>query len=1201
MNAQTGTGFWTSVIWSDITLAETAEIDFEPKAYQAYEADYDALRHQLAQAPMEFTGAAKNAPVILNLPLANGTFERFALVESPVMAPELQARFPEIRTYSGYSLDNPQKKIHCSLSPGWGFRAMVVRPDKGIEYIEPLARWQTRYYRVYDRLDFPNEMRIDAKTEIVFSPDYDPTVRVALPDPRPTERGAGSPDPVVLKKYRFAAACTGEFSQDNGGTTPLVLAKVVDVVKKLNAIYERDLAIRLELVANNDKIIFLDPATDPYTGTTVGGWLDQNPLAMVQNLGSADQYDLGHVFARYLGGGAVGVGHLNSGCTSFKGRGCSAGNVPYGDYFFSVIGQEIGHQWNSGHTWTHCGQSPGDFPGSACEPGSGTTIMSYSGACGPDNVSSGLGDLYYNVCSILEIRSFVENGFGANCGVNIVTDNTEPVAIIPYSNGFFIPISTPFELSGVGQDVDGDPLTYCWEEIDTGPLVPLGSPVGNTPIFRSYPPTASPTRTFPRMQTIVSNQSSIAEILPTYTRDLNFALTVRDDREGGGGIGIDTLRFKATDLAGPFLVSYPSGASATWIPGEYQEVTWDVANTDKAPVNCKKVNIKLSTSGGLSYPITLATNVANTGRYCVQVPNFPTNSARVRVEAADNVFFDISNANFRIQAPTQPGFTFCPMRVFDTVCLPASFSTVISTAAQLSFSEPIAFSAANLPAGVTATFTPNPVMPGAETVMTLDLPANQTETTFEITLHAQAGALSQERLQTFSVFFNDFTNLALELPADGAVGQDRGPLFRWNGVADANTYEIQVAINPSFAAGTLVSTSDNVVPDSFRFANLLEKGTVYYWRVRPKNECGSGAWAGPYVFSTLVDVCALYESIDLPKNITGSQAITVESKINVPFGGQVSDVNISRIQGFHEYFKDLEMHLISPSGKDVLLFKDKCPNYNGNFSFGFDDSKPGIFGCPPPKDGASYKPVENLSKFNGDNINGDWILRVKDNLISSGGAIQVFNLELCSNTTSNPPVLVNNNPLQVAPGANAGISVSLLKTEDANNSDAELLYTLMTIPAHGQLQLNGSGVAMQVGDQFTQLDLNNNGLRYFDYGSSTGPDAFCFTVTDGEGGLIKACFTVQPFPVSTQETTRALNFLLAPNPATEIVRIAFGEALRSDTRIRVFDAAGRLVHNAVLAGGQVFAQLDVARLPEGLYTVAVDNREGSGVRKLVVR
>ncbi|MBL7774433.1 MAG: hypothetical protein JNK89_00435, partial [Saprospiraceae bacterium] len=927
--AQQSAALWTAIARNDVALPQGAVVDFEPKAYHSFQLDFDALRQQLAQAPREHSPEA-GQPLVVQLPLANGRFERFALVESPVMAPALQARFPEIRTYSGYSLDDAHKKIRCGVSPDWGFRAVVLREDKGVEYIEPLARWQTRYYRVYDRREFPNELRLEGKTtfERLKSGDDQPAARPALPDPRPSD---GSPElaaPVVLKVYRFAAACTGEFSQENGGTLPAVLAKVVDVVNKLNAIYERDLDIRLELVANNDKIIFLDPATDPYTGTSVGGWLDQNPLAMVQNLGSADQYDIGHVFAKYLGGGAIGVGSLGSCCTPFKGRGCSAGWIPYEDDFFAVIGQEIGHQWDGGHTWTYCGGTPGDFPGSACEPGSGTTIMSYSGACGSDNVQTGLGDLYYNLCSILEIRNFVETGNGRTCGTNVTTTNNPPVVTIPYPNNLYLPISTPFELTGTAVDPDGDALTYCWEEIDTGPLVPLGSPVGSTPIFRSFPPTSTPTRTFPRLQTIINNQTNKTELLPTYNRDLTFALTARDSRPGGGGIGIDTLRMKVTANAGPFAVTYPTGNFAVWNQGEYQVVTWDVANTNIAPVNCQRVNIKLSLTGGNTYTITLAENVANTGRYCVRVPdNLSSTTARIRVEAADNVFFDISNSNFRIEAATQPGFSLCPAKLYDTVCLPAGYSAVIGTSGVLGFSTPISLSAVGLPAGVTASFSPNPVQPGADAVMTLSFPGNQTETNFDFTIKAEAGALSKEVVNSIAVYFNNLSAIALLAPANGVAGQDRAPVLKWQKVPDANSYEIQVATNPSFSAGTLVAGSANLLADSFKISNLLEKGTVYYWRVRGHNECGNGAWVGPFAFSTLVDVCTVLQASDLPKNITANGTPTIESKINLPSGGIISDLNVTKVQGSHQYFRDLEVRLVNPQGAEVLLFKDKCPNY----------------------------------------------------------------------------------------------------------------------------------------------------------------------------------------------------------------------------------------------------------------------------------
>ncbi|MCC6461845.1 MAG: T9SS type A sorting domain-containing protein [Saprospiraceae bacterium] len=1199
---------WTQVLPGEVVLSDKAYREFEPHDYAAYRLDYNALVASLQQAPLENTPAAGQHPLVIQLPNADGRLETYALVESPVMMSRLQAENPQTRTFKGHSMQTPGKILRCMYSPTTGFSAMFSLPDKGVEYLEPLAREQNTYYMAYNRRSIPNELYpAERGTLDVSAQDKEylaslNDLRAHLPEPRPSDRGTLSA-PVIVKEYRFAVATTVEFSADHGGTVDAVFDRVVNYTNRISLVYERDLNIKLTLVNDEKKIIFVDAATSPFSGSTVFDWMSQNALVVNSKVGSSN-YDVGHVFARYLGGGAAGVaGGLGTVCTQLKARGCSAGGGglgQYGDYFVGVVGQEVGHQLNGGHTWTYCDDKPGDFPGSACEPGSGSTIMSYAGTCGQvDNVQS-QADLYFHACSIIEIRSFVEIGAGATCGNNINTGNNAPVVTIPYPNNMFIPISTPFELTGTAVDSDGDPLTYSWEEIDAGPLVHLGSPTGNTAVFRVFPAVSSPTRTFPRLQNIITGTSDKREILPTYTRDLSFALVARDAKVGGGGVGLDTLRMKATELAGPFQVLNPNSTTSLWAQGQYYTVVWDVSNTNKAPVNCKVVNIRLSTDGGFTYPILLASKVANTGRYCVKAPSLTTNTARIRIEAADNVFFDISNANFKIQAATVPGFTFCPAKLFDTICLPAQYTTVISTSSAVSFNEPITLSVSGLPAGATATISPNPVLPGSDAVLNLEVPANQPEGAFDIRIIGVAGALADSLVNTISVFYNNLDGLALQSPLNGAAGQDRAPVLRWVKSANANTYEVQVASNPSFASGTLVSSKDNIAVDSFKIPILLDKGEVFYWRFRGKNECGTGPWIGPFVFATLVDACTVLESNDVPKNITSNSATTVESKIVVPAGGIISDVNITKVQGNHSFFKDLEMHLISPTGTDVLLFKDKCPNFNGNFNFGFDDSKPALFGCPPPNNGSTYKPTQALGAFNGQDSGGDWILRVKDNVISSGGAIQAFSLELCSSTSLNPPVLVNNNLMQVVPGTNKAVSIDLLKTTDSNNSDNELVYTLLSLPQHGQLQLFWTG-ALAVGAQFTQTDLNNNGLRYFDYGNHSVNDEFCFTVTDGEGGLIKDCFTIQPFPVSTTEPGRAIDFYLAPNPATESVRLVFPESVQSDTRVRLFDMSGRLLQQDLLLNGQSTVLLELTDLPDGIYTVQVDNAQGSGVRKVMVR
>lgn len=1198
----TAPNHWNSVPLDAVALPASAERLFEPYVYTAYTLNYDAMVASLAQAPMEFTYEAQQKPCTVQIPQADGTLEPFAVAYTQVMAPGLAARFPEIRTYAGESLVTPGKRVRITTGPYHGLNVMIIRPDKGVEYVESLAKGQNLYYMAYDRHNFPKELNIDGKTMAgERAPDMPGTYteRYSPGAPKPQERGTLL-NPVVLKVYRFACATTGEFSLDHGGTTASVLQKVTNTTNMLNAIYERDLAIRLQLIEEEDQILYLDPATDPYTGTTVGGWLSQNPLAMQMQLGNNDKYDIGHVFARYLGGSAIGVGDLNSCCTDFKGRGCSAGNTPYGNSFFSVVGQEIGHQWNGLHTWNHCDATTEPFPNyERCEPGSGSTIMSYAGTCGNDNVQDN-SDLYYHVCSIFGIRNFVENGNGKLCGENITTTNTPPVATIPYQDNFFIPIETPFVLTGSATDADGDALTYNWDEVDLGPLVPMSSPQGSSPIFRSYPPNVDPTRTFPRLQDIIFNTTDDSEKLPTYTRDLTFCLIARDDKPGGGGLGIDTLAFHATAQAGPFLVTYPNANSVVWYTGEYQTVTWDVANTDKALVNCKTVNIWLSLNNGLVNQIQLAAGVPNNGKYCVLVPNNVSNTARIRVEAADNIFFDISNAGFKIQAPTQPDFSICPAISGELACAPALYTNEISTSGIAGLTSPITFEATGLPAGAIATFSPNPVAPGSATTLTIDFADGTSEGQFDLTVSATANGNTKTTVIAYNVVQNDFSGLALQAPVDGAQSVDIGPWLYWNGVLDADQYEIQVATSPSFGAGTILATKSDLTVDSFKVPVLLLEGQVCYWRVRAKNTCGAGEWTEPFVFVTKVQNCTNLAATDLPINITSNGTPTIESKITVPgTGALLSDVNVKKVQGNHSFFSDIEVHLISPIGTDVLLFKNKCAGYSGNFNLGFDDSATGSFSCPPPQNGTYSKPTQALAAIIGQNSGGVWTLRVKDNNIGSGGQIGGFELEFCSSVALNAPFIVNNNTLQVMPGANAAIEESLLKVDDANNSADQLRYTLVTVPKFGDLRISGN--VLQPGAEFTQADINNGSLRYYEYGINTGTDNFKFVVTDGEGGLVSGIFNIQPFPVGTFAPNGNIAFDLAPNPATDAVRLFVSQALDTDSRVQIYNTAGQLLHTWTLPSGASMMLLDVADLPDGVYAVSVENDKGRGVRKVVVR
>ncbi|MCS6930121.1 MAG: M12 family metallo-peptidase [Saprospiraceae bacterium] len=1192
--AQSALNFWEKIEESALILPEDARRTVEPARYQTYRLDYAALTAALRKAPMEFTEAARQRPLLLQLPSAAGELRVFRVWESPIMASELTERYPEIRTYAGEAVDEPG--VHVRLGVGYlGFHAFVRDAKGTIESIRTYVDGQREYYVVYYQHDLPIEPGLRGGISCGVQEDVlsaEAWENILENDQREIRQRSSNSAPIRV--YRTAIAAKGEYSQFHGGTKASVLAAINTALNYIVNIMEPDFGVRLVLIPNNDAIIFLDPNTDPYSGETVGDWMNQNPGAINPIIG-IDAYDVGHVFARYVSGSAVGIAGGQVCSNLGKARGASSATNTNTEYFYRVAAHEFGHQLSASHTWSNCPGAEGQLAqGTAFEPGSGSTIMSYAGACAGSNIQGDV-DSYYHLASIIQVRTFVTQGQGATCGTDVDVNNRFPSVTVTSPRNVVIPLQTPFRLEAQGIDPDGDALRYNWEQFDTGPSSPLGNPTGTAPMFRSFPPTSNPVRFLPRLQTVANNTSSITEVMPGYSRPFTFRVSVRD---GKGAQAWDEIRFSASDAGGPFRVEYPNTSGIVWRQGEWQVISWDVANTDQPPFNCRRVNIRMSTDGGLTFPVLLAAQVPNTGRHCIRVPNVTSNLVRILVEAADNLFFDMSNANLRIEAASQPSFSVCAPQIFDTVCLPTVYRSTISTTAIGAFNTPLTLNALNLPAGATATFTPNPVIPGQDAVLEIVFSGTQPEGTFEFTIEAAADSVKKTLNKVIAVYFNDFTGMALQTPPNGADGQNRAPSLRWKGSPNANIYEIQLATNPSFAPSTIVLTRDSIATDTFQVPLLLDKGKVYYWRVRPINECGRGSWVGPFSFATLVDLCAKFEAFDLPKNIPTSIS-TVESKIIVQANAIISDVNVTKIRGNHQFFRDLEMSLISPLGTSVLLFKQKCGGLNIPFLMGFDDSSPLTFACPPGNFGAIYKPEQQLNAFNGQSALGSWTLQVKDNFVSSGGTLSEFEIELCSGSPLTPPLLVNKVPLLVDPGTNAPITEALLKAQDANNTEDQLVYTLMSIPAHGRLELNWTG-KMEIGAQFTQRQINNGALRYFHYGANALPDQFCFTVTDGEGGLIYDCFPIQVRPLNSRDLPK-LDFVLMPNPASEEIRLFFGEALRSKTRVRLLDPAGRLVREQTWEAGPSFLTVPVLHLPAGLYLLSVENAEGIGVSKIFVR
>jgi hypothetical protein len=608
--------------------------------------DFSGIKNYLATAPMERSGVAG---LKLFLPTPDGNQQEFAVYASPVMENGLAVRYPEIKTYLIQGLTNPAACGRLDVTY-LGFHAMILDVDKTF-FIDPYNRSTVNAYQCYFKVNAINKYDGGFCS---FNPQSDENVQRANEITHDVELRGSQPQTArsiagTLRTYRLALACTGEYAAFFGGTKPATLSAMVTSVNRVTGVYEREVDVRLILIANTDTLIFLNANTDPYTNNNGGTMLGQNQTTVTNYIGSAN-YDIGHVFSTG-GGGIAGLGVV---CSGSKARGVTGSPAPVGDpYDIDYVAHEMGHQYGGNHTFNgNTGSCSGNGNTStAYEPGSGSTIMAYAGICAPQDIASN-SDAFFHTASFDEIVNYTTISTGNNCPVQTATGNNAPV-ITSIGSNVSIPISTPFMLTGAANDPDGDTLTYSWEQYDLGPAGAPSTPTLNAPLFRSLPASLSPTRIIPRINYIISNNANpLGEKLPTYARSIKFRLTVRDNKVGGGGVTYDPnfLTLNVVNTTTPFLLTNPN-VLVTWPALSQQTVTWDVSGTNLAPISAANVDITLSTDGGFTYPITLASGVPNNGTCSVTMPNLTTTTARIMVKPTNNIFFDICNKNFIISAP----------------------------------------------------------------------------------------------------------------------------------------------------------------------------------------------------------------------------------------------------------------------------------------------------------------------------------------------------------------------------------------------------------------------------------------------------------------------------------------------------------------------------------------------------------------------
>jgi subtilisin-like proprotein convertase family protein len=629
---------WKRVNSNSPTISNKNTIESTTDKKLFFELDLPLLKQSLSKLDNKIV---KNPAIEITIPNIEGVLEKYLIQESSNFEPQLQAKYPEIRAYEGKGVTDTNAKLHFSISPK-GIQTIVLRTDTASEFIESSPEDQSKYILFSSKSRSKGSLPFSCKTE-----------DIAINKTLLSQTAKLLSNNKVFKTLRLALSCTGEYTAYHGNTKAGALAAMNATMTRVNAIFNRDLAVKLNIIANNDLIIYTNAGSDPYSNaSSLENWaleLQNTLTTVITNSG----YDIGHLFGASGGGGNAGC--IGCVCVSPTiqdpfGKGSAytspSNNKPEGDTFdIDFVAHEMGHQLGANHSFSY----EIEGTGVSVEPGSGSTIMGYAGVTDEYDIQPN-SDSYFAYANISQIQT---NLATKSCPVSTtITTNNPPQ--INAGNDYTIPKGTAFILKGTGSDTEGDSLSYCWEQNDSASTANQANSYAiptktNGPIFRSIAPKSIPIRYMPPYDNVLANKlTSTWESVSNVARSLHFVLTARDNAAlGTAQTNSDEMTLTVSGTAGPFAISSQNTENLTWSQGTNETINWTVNNTNSLPGSAT-INIKLSIDGGATFPIILASNTPNDGSETIIVPNITEKNCRLLIEPINNIYYALNSQAFSI-------------------------------------------------------------------------------------------------------------------------------------------------------------------------------------------------------------------------------------------------------------------------------------------------------------------------------------------------------------------------------------------------------------------------------------------------------------------------------------------------------------------------------------------------------------------------
>ncbi len=944
---------------------------------------YFHLDKNLLYQTIEANTQNKASSNTLYFPNEKGELELFILTKTAIFPEEYESSFPSIKTFVGYSATRNEVKIRLSITP-LGVNTMLMLPNGETNFLQPINGEESLH------IMYANKAHPFAKEKWTCLTETNHDVGLKEAKNILTQKGnsiAKLNGDKIHRTYKIAVSTGHNYTaywddgnNSNGSAKEDALAAVASTINRVNEVFGRDFGVHLTLVPNLD-LIFEN--TSPYESS---GNVQATLQEQLDTRIGTSNYDVGHLF---LSGGIEG----NAGCigcvcrSGRKGSGFSShsfGPNFLTDYFdIDLVAHEIGHQFGANHTFSHRTEGTGVNS----EPGSGTTIMSYAGITGSDDVQS-YSDPYFQYHNILQVNSHIKNE--ATCSSKSVLSNRTPQANA--GKNYIIPAGTAYELRGVASDSDGDLLYYSWEQLDNGqvnyntfnPNKVIGT------MNRSLLPSTNSNRSIPKLSRVLSGKltetdpslSSDWETVSNVSRLHTWGLTVRDRGLSNSSKGQANSDFMIIQVesSNPFKVKNPT--HTLWENGDTQKIEWEVGNTAKPPINTERVSIYLSVDGGNTFPYTLIENTPNDGNEIVTIPYTPESTkARIKIIPVDNIYYSINSTSFTIR---NKSFIFSFDEKSKEVCKTETGVTFnVTYNPSNNFTDVLNVTISGPSISGTNVSMSKTTLSGSATSLQINFSSFQNATSGNYSFDL-VGTLSSNSVSysfPFDILVRDplsrnSTNLIS--PIDGFSTNSFPIFFEWEENTNANEYIFQLSKQENFSSNVLEKTISGTSLNIYDLVTNTDSN--YYWRIIARNKCGEFSFSSKRTFNTSATNCKTYNVLD-ETNKTINRATSFNEgttiiPLNISDSLSVQDISVS-VNGQFPYIEYYALSLIAPNNEEFLLSSGIGTNgipmnttFNGSANAYINTQKVPFNG--------TYRPMQSFTPIIGQSSFGIWKLKIVD-------------------------------------------------------------------------------------------------------------------------------------------------------------------------------------------------------------------------------